>query len=257
MTTWATMYQEIASDLGGGRSNATDLVKIKTAIIDAIESHRAQHFFFNEASFSFATVDGTSAYGESVSGFPDNLIRLLGDYLYLDIDQDSDQRQEVRIVSIMEIQQARIGSEVKSHPEIAAFFDEQLELWPTPDDVHDVVGRCVVDVGSPIKKWVTSEFKFYKPDQLVTEMDDDYPDPGSAEENFWFGDSLGYGLIKHFALYLLYSGVYKATDGQDQRALVRSLGYKQEIEQRTALLTAPRRVRPYGLDDGMGDGWFA
>jgi hypothetical protein len=118
----------------------------------------------------------------------------------------------------------------------------------TASTVDIVRFRYIRTGGMPIKINTGSStspvWAFYKP-WTTTTMTDAYPDPSGGEVNPWFDTTVGYNVIRHHALFKLWSGPWRATAGEiqaQQMMYVEALTALQEI---TGSKNAPRQVQPY------------
>jgi len=104
--------------------------------------------------------------------------------------------------------------------------------------------RYIRTGGQPVKIYTGGAWAFYKP-WTTSAIADAYPDPAQGETNPWFDTTVGYNVIRHHALFKLWSGPWRAsgTEVQAQQLLyVEALTALQEI---TAGKNAPRQVQPY------------
>jgi hypothetical protein len=242
VTTWGTMGNEILSNTG---RPSGDREKVNRCIVDAIDAHRGDGFFFNETTFTVATVDGQSGYGEATSGFPKGLVEFIGDP-WLEVAQDSTILYRLQRAPWPTLLQLRESSPGKSQPTYWSWWNKLLELWPTPDaTVHNLRASCYAAPGTPVKKFntTTSVFDFFQPDG-VTAMADSYP--ASPTVNAWFAE--GYQMIRCYAEYLFYSQVIHAQNGRAEAALTAYLQSRGALEQRAARLSTPRFIEPMALD---------
>lgn len=240
---WGTLVQEIIEESGRPSSETT---RVKLKLCDAIAKHRAEHFWFNEVAWSFNLVAGTDSYGEATVGFPAGLVTIPRGSVYVDLAGSASSRYDLRAVSIEHLEALRASGPFSGEPDTWAFYAGKLELYPTPSSAADVLrGRAIVDRWNPIKKYSGGAWKFYKP--LTTsfvvgnELTDAYP--SAPDENPWVTEAAD--MIRAYALYLLWSQVWQATDDQAQRAMQFYLEARASHEDRTRSMTAPPRVEPY------------
>lgn len=249
------MVEEILSDTGRPSSDST---RVKLKICDALDAHRNEHFFFNEADFSFTTVINVDSYDTVTGGVPATLTKILGKYLFLDRLGVATDRWRVVRKSREYMDRLRSGSTPSGQPEVYAWFGSKIELYPKADaSGHIVRGRGSFDPGLIIKRFDTagSAWKFYKPATtsfvIGNEVGDDYPN--GADVNFWFQtptvqQSPGYTLIRWYAEYLLFSGVWQDTTGRGDRALQRYVELRAHIEDQSFNRSAPMEVAPVDGD---------
>lgn len=243
---WGTLYQRLLLSSGQPANQADH---VKQAIIDALDHHRHDKFYFNSLAFNFTLTASTANYGEATSGFPKELIEFVGEYLYVDIGGSADQRYPVRRVSQEELELSRAdGGAHEAQPEIWSYFNRELHFYPTPDSSTDVIrGRAYVDQWVPKASYEAAVWKYYKPLEAIggAVLTDDYPTGGDL--NPWLTESQVASLIRHYAEYLLWSQHWQATDGQDQKALMAYTQARHSLEQRTTAMQAPLQVEAFPI----------
>lgn len=245
---WGTIAHRILSQAG---QPVNQLDKVKLALIDALSHHRHDQLYFNQLFFFFNTVDGTPNYGEATSGFPKELIEIVGEYLFLDVNGVAGNRQPIERRTMEELELSRVGGTGdEGQPEIWAYSEREIHFHPTPDaSTHIISGRAYVDQWVPIPLWVGGTWKFYKP--LTTtfdasaELDDDYPT--SPDTNPWLTEDHASAMLRHYAEYLLWSQTWQAEDQQDQKALLAYTQARYSLEERSSSLGGPLQVEPYPI----------
>lgn len=266
MTNWGTMYNEILSNAS---RPSGDTEKIKRCIVDAIDAHRGDGFFFSEFDIHFRTFDGRSGYDETqvdlpgvtvvgTASFPKGIVEVIGE-LSLELGQDDTAMVQLCRVSWPTMLQLRAASPAsgttsagRGQPTHWSWWNKKLEFYPVPDaTVNNVRGTVYAAPGTIIKTYTGGAFAFYKPG-TTTAMADNYPD-GVTEFNAWFAE--GYQMIRCYAEYLFYSQVIHAQDGRAEASLTSYLQARQALEQRAARLSTPRFIEPMRLDEGFGYGW--
>jgi hypothetical protein len=248
VSNWSTIVQRVLSS-SGKPSNQAD--KVKLALVDAFDHHRHDHFYFNEIDFNFALVDNTSAYGETTAGFPKELLSIVGEFLFVDIDNDASSRFPVARRTQEELELCRAGGGAyTAQPDLWAFFNRQIQLYPTPNSNTDVLrGRALVDQWVPIVRYESGVWRFYKP--LTTtftsteELGIDYPTGGDL--NPWLTETQAAAMLRHYSEYLLWSQTWQATDGQDQQALMAYTQARHSLESRSMSMGGPLQVEPYPI----------
>lgn len=245
---WGTIIAGLLADTGRG---VVESDRLKRAVVLAIRQHADEHFWFNEVSFSFATVANQSAYTEGTLGFPNGLVSILGQNLFIDLAGSSSSRYAMHRRAQEYLENCRASATYVAPPEIFALFNKSLELYPTPDtSTHIIRGRAVVDQWTPIVRYEAGAWKFYKP--LTTSfiagnlIADDYPTGGDT--NPWLTDADD--VISLYAQYLYWSQMAQANDGQDQKALAAYVAALASLQEKTSNLGMPFELEPYpiGLD---------
>lgn len=236
--TWRTMYEEILSNAGRPSGDAD---KAKRAIVDAIDKHAAESFFFQSGEIRFDTVDGQSGYGDGagISG----LLEVVGPLTLL-VEGDATDLFLLPRISPNELLDARAfqaGSEAQ--PEAWAWLHGRIELFPTPDEtIHTVIGNGIFTHGRLTKRHNGTTYVYFTTDG-VTELTDNYPE--SVEVNQWF--DAGYTMIRSYAEYILYSSQLHAQAGQVERLLTRYLEHYDALKARTDRPAAVKYVVPMEL----------
>lgn len=245
---WGTIVAGLLTDMGRPPSDSD---KVKRCVVNAIRQHADEHFWFNELSFNFTTTINVSAYDEATSGFPKGLVSIQGELLFLDLAGVATQRYPLYRRTQEFIESCRAGVGYVAQPEQFAYYAKRLELYPTPDtSTHIIRGRAVVDQWSPIVRYESSVWKFYKP--LTTsfvvgnEMVDAYPTGGDT--NPWLTDADD--MIALYAQYLFWSQMAQATDGQDQRAQMAYVAALASHQEKTSALLGPFQIEPYPIGAG-------
>jgi hypothetical protein len=246
---WGTSYQRILLSSGKPANQADH---VKHALIDALDHHRHDQFYFNALAFNFTLTASTANYGEATTGFPKELISVVGEHLYLDRAGVASDRYPLARVSQEELELCQsAGGAYTAQPEIWAFFNREIHFYPTPDSSTDVVrGRAYVDQWVPILRFETPNWKYYKP--LTTsfiapnELTDTYP-VTPLDLNPWFTESGAAAMIRHYAEYLVWSQHWQANDGQDQKALMAYTQARHALESRSSSMLAPLQVEPYPI----------
>jgi hypothetical protein len=146
---------------------------------------------------------------------------------------------------------ARVLSSTRNTVTLLTAFTTQAAgptVTLTASTVDIVRFRYIRTGGMPIKintgTGTVPVWKFYKP-WTTADMTDAYPDPAAGEVNPWFDTTVGYNVIRHHALFKLWSGPWRATAGEiqaQQMMYVEALTALQEI---TGSKNAPRQVQPY------------
>lgn len=245
---WGTLYQRILLT-SGQPANQAD--RVKQALVDALSHHRHDRFYFSQTPFNFTLSASTAAYGEATAGFPKELVEVIGDHLFLDRGGLATDRHPLDRVSQEELalRQAADGGST-SQPEVWAFFNREIHLYPTPDSSTDIVrGRGFVDQWVPIVRYEAAVWKYYKP--LTTsfiggnELTDAYPTGGDL--NPWLTEDAAAAMLRHYAEYLLWSQAWQANDGQDTKALNAYTVARHSVEARTQALLSVLQIEPYPI----------
>jgi hypothetical protein len=128
MADLATLKTQIASDLR--RSNLT--TEIATAILDAIQDHGAERFYFNDtARYDFNTVNGTDVYAITAQAPIQEFVKI--DLIRAQLGSWYDVKEE----NYNEIE--RLYSTPSSgQPFLYAVFGNSLRLFPLPNAVYPI-----------------------------------------------------------------------------------------------------------------------
>lgn len=244
---WGTLVQKILLSSGQPANQADH---VKNALIEAMDELRHEHFWFNEVAFNFTLTAGTSQYGVATSGFPTGLLKILGEYLFLDLAGSADSRYPIERRDHEYIEAMRAAGPFQAQPELWSFFNQEIHLYPTPSSSTDVLrGRAVVDQWVPISRYESGAWKFYKPSTtsfvVGNELTDAYP--ASPDVNPWISNTEVAAMIRHYAENRLWSTYWQATDDQADRSLLAFTQARAAVESRTTQLLAPLQIAPYPI----------
>lgn len=212
------MVERIKGDVHQDASLDDDL--IKRSIVSAIERYKYTKFWFNEASSTFDTEDGTFQYGrESSSGAGDYypIYMLRPEIVRVTI---SSTLQVLRQVSPEEIRSRRVSSSVTGYPSVWGWYQEELWLDPVPNGAHTISLDYTEDIGSLNYAWSGSAWSYTTRDGSTALTD--------AHTSSWFTDAEE--LIRNRAEWDLYSTVYDNVESaamakdREMRALRRLAG---------------------------------
>lgn len=131
-----TMVQRIKDEVL--RDTSTEENYIKKAISSAIRFYRYHRFWFNEGTFTLATVDGTKDYvavSSGSSGYPRDLILI--DHLTLVNGQSL---MPLKKVGIQEFRALDTSDSHEGVPSHWTFHHETISLHPTPNAVYSIRG---------------------------------------------------------------------------------------------------------------------
>lgn len=124
MATYNDLQTQVASDLK--RSDLT--TDIQTAILDAVEDHGAERFWFNETrSYSLSVSAGTSGYSVSSSGAVQEFVRIDR----IDLAVGSSRNVKLERISPDEMEDL-YASPSTSQPTSWTYYADQVRLHPTP-----------------------------------------------------------------------------------------------------------------------------
>jgi hypothetical protein len=244
---WGTLCQEVLADAG---RPASELDRVKLKLIDAMARHRAEHYWFNEIPFNFTLTAGTDSYDETTVGFPAGLVGVLGDSVFVDLAGSASSRYAVTRSTIDYLERCRASGPFSGQPEVWALSSRKLELYPSPADSTDVLrGRAFVDQWVPIKRY-SAGWKFYLPGTTVFNVGNELTDayPASPATNPWITEA--HEMIRLYATYLLWSQVWQATDGQDQKALQAYVEARSVHDDRTRSYLGVLQIEPYPMGGG-------
>lgn len=142
MSNFGTMAQRIKDEIL--RDTSVDVTYAKKAIVSAIRTYRYHRFWFNEGTFSLATVDGTQSYAavsSGTAGYPRDLIVV--DRLTL---VNSDTLSPLEKVGIQSFRDMDTSDTSEGRPSHWTFHHEALLLYPTPDAVYTIRGDYVKEL---------------------------------------------------------------------------------------------------------------
>lgn len=141
MTTLTTMKSRIASELR--RSDLT--THIANAISTAIQAYEHERWFFNESrENTFSTIVEQQNYGAVEASFIGLISKL--DYLYIEI---GDQPFELLPRTMKEVEEVANDASFLGQPSEYAWYDEQLWLYPVPNEVWTIRVGAVLEPAAP------------------------------------------------------------------------------------------------------------
>lgn len=267
MSNWGTMTAELLAD--GQKPDVTlETPRVQRAIVDSIALHSRERLFYMEKRGAVTLVEGQGTYslGTTINNLPPDLLSISGDNIDVDINGDPIQRWQISHRPIETLDQVRRMQPLTGWPSYWSFYANNLEIWPAPNTTdlpaHIVRFRYLGAPGVPIKRLVSvdpenplalSAWRFFKP--FTTEFTDSdaamgvlYPDPAHVppETNEWFDTVLGYNVIRHHALYKLWSGPWRGSSDQAQQQQVMYLEALSGLKEWSDRKVSPRQVQPYG-----------
>jgi len=126
MTTFATMVSRVRDELNRGTDHDT---RIKQSIVSAIKYYTEKRFFFTTKRATSATADGVE------------YVALPSDFIEVDslILTEDDQNDILMERTPRWIEQHKLQVSYESRPECFAVQDNELRLWPTPDDTYSLL----------------------------------------------------------------------------------------------------------------------
>jgi hypothetical protein len=126
MGTLADLKSRIATELA--RNDLTS--QIANAVSDAIKFYGRERFWFNQSrTITFATVDGQEAYGEADQSLIPDLIKIDGIFFSTD-------KYPLDRYSPTDFEMLTGGSTSNGRPYAYTYTDEQILLYPTPNDAY-------------------------------------------------------------------------------------------------------------------------
>jgi hypothetical protein len=145
MATFSELKAEVAADLARSVQYTNDAAftsQVENAVLDAIEYHAADNFWFNQTrSATFPTVASTSEYtvssvltGTSTDG------TTIADFItiyYVQFAQSATSKYMLDLVAPDEMEDL-LESATEGQPTCYAYYDQQFRLYPVPDDVYTV-----------------------------------------------------------------------------------------------------------------------
>lgn len=256
MSNWGTLTQELLQD-GQKPDGTNETPRIQRAIVDSIALHSRERMFFMEKRGSLTLLQGQDSYGLGVGAnlLPPDLLSISGKTIDIDIGGDVNQRWAVAWKPAEAIDSLRRRQAFVGFPDYFGFYGNNIELWPKPNATGDVLRfRYLAAPGVPIKRFEGSAWVFYKPFTtsfvVGNVMTLAYPDPTVPETNSWFDTTVGYNVIRHHALYKLWSGPWRGSADQAQAQQVLYVEALTSLKEWSTRKSAPRQVQPYtGVED--------
>jgi hypothetical protein len=258
---WGTLTSELMAD-GQKPDTTKEAPRVQRAICDSIALHSRERLFFMEKRGSLTLLTGVDSYGlgTGANKLPVDLLSISGQTIDLDLQGDAAQRWQLRWRPAETIDDMRRRQAITGQPDYFGWYANNIELWPKPSRDGDVLRfRYLSAPGVPIKRFETSTWKFYKPYTtsfvVGNLMADAYPDPALSETNLWFDTVVGYNVIRHHALFLLWSGPWRGSADQAQQQQVMYLEALTALKEWSYRKSVPRQVQPYtGGEDSYYDG---
>lgn len=232
MTTWLTLLRDVA-DEGKRPDFAGDRPYIGKSACDAIRKHGGMHFFFTERTGNVTTLTGQVRYAKGVgaNNIPRDLHRVIGERITVHVNGQTDQGDDLKAVSWSRMDELRRGSAAANYPDVFCLWAGALEIFPPPDaDDHVLEFRYIAKPDLPLYVFDGSIYRFYLPNTTVFVTANELPDDWTSD---WLQNVGAYQLIKHYTLYLLYSGRWDGSRMQEQKALMRYTEVLAGIETET------------------------
>lgn len=293
---WGTLVQEILEEGNKLGSTVTETNRVQRAICRALAFFRDQRLITLEGRWSVTLVANQNAYQNVglVSGIPitltgafealatssittsedgtvagnpfspPNFMYPVGQTIDLDRGGLPTNRWELVWVPPEEIDVYRRYYDYVSQPDYWTWFDNTLELYPTPDQSGDIVrGRGVFDHGVPGSYFDGTNWNFTIPAVGGTRdgnaMSNDWPHVVASNgggivhqdiPHFWVGGP-GYPCLRAYCLWQLLTGVWQS------RPEV-AAGWRQQYEEhlkslqrRHNVANGARQILPW-----RGEGWY-
>jgi hypothetical protein len=145
MATFAALKSEVAADLSRAVdyvNNAVFTSQVENAVLDAIEMHSVERFWFNETrGATFSTVDGTANYTvtSAISGTSTDSTTI-ADFItleYIQFAQSATSKYRLDWVDGTEMEDLQ-ESATEGQPICYSYYDKQFWLYPIPDGVYTV-----------------------------------------------------------------------------------------------------------------------
>jgi hypothetical protein len=127
--TYGALKTRIADEIADSTLSSQIILAIETAI----KFYERKEFYFNAKTGTFVTVAAQEYYGSAANTDIPNIIRILDPMKAT----SSGYKYDIGIVPFSEIDTAQDGNRT-GRPEDAAYFAEQLRLYPIPDAVYTV-----------------------------------------------------------------------------------------------------------------------
>jgi hypothetical protein len=245
MSNWGTMAGTIMKRCN---RNETQLPAIKRAICDAIAKHRGDNFPWTQGAIAtFTLTTGQGSY--PLADFGISVIAFMGQKLTILYNGDANDSHPLEWASRERMFELYRGVADTGLPDFWSFWGEQFEVYPAPDAEHEIQFPYIADAGTPIYtgsiSGSTVTYTFYEPDG-VTVMTDAYGT--GAKYSPWFDQRKGYQMIAWYAEYLLWTTDWQASDGQDQRALMRYTEAEAQARMLASLQPRAKRIQAYDPD---------
>ena len=201
MSNWGTLVRRIQEETH--RYDPDSLDRIKRAICHAVDDEQYRDFYFNEATYDFATVAGTNEYEEESSagaadGYPADFLKLreatliVSSYSYGPVD----------VVPLRRWRKNNVSSGWQGYPDQVTWDREKLIFWPSPNGVYTITIDYTKNIGTPIANYVQSGGFFWS---FTNSLDGTTMVDFST--NAWFVE--GADLINEAAKEYLYAHVWK------------------------------------------------
>jgi hypothetical protein len=145
LATFDELKSEVAADLSRAvdyTSNAVFTSQVQNAVLDAIDIHSVERFWFNETrGATFSTVDGTSDYTvtSAIAGTSTDSTTI-ADFItidYVQFAQSATSKYMLDWVDGAEMEDL-LESGSEGQPTCYAYYDKQFRLYPIPDGVYTV-----------------------------------------------------------------------------------------------------------------------
>lgn len=200
MSDYQTLIRTIQEDTH--RKDSTSEDRIKRMIARSLRELKFEPFYFNEATYDFATVTGTDEYGEESSagaadGYPADFLKMreltliVSSYSYGPVD----------IVPLRRWRKNNVSSGWQGYPDQATWEREKIILWPSPNGVYTITLDYTKDLGIPVATYTDSTDTWaYTDSQTGSAMT-------ASDTNAWYTN--GQRLVAELAKYHLYSKVWK------------------------------------------------
>lgn len=233
MADFGTMVARIRTT---AKKSSSEDSRIKIAIIEAIATHRSARLRWNQAWLAMTLTLNQGTYTP-----PTDLISLIGSKGWIIRDGVADDRWPVERISRDDMEAYRSTLQISGVPSYFSFWDEAIELYPPSDsNAHVLRMPYVKDVGTLSYTATTADPPVYAfKDPAGAAMTDAYTSP-------WFDLKMGFQMIMYYALGDLWSNIWEADAGQDQKAQMRFAEALALAEDLTTLQQLPHRIDPWG-----------
>lgn len=145
MSNVETIRTRIAQDL---RQPSTGELadRIDLAIAQVLARLATERYGLNEAEKTISTVASQAAYS-----LGNDWIAPLGDgRAFIDVQQNDNLREPLTVISRSAYRELDASSVTDGYPDTITFWNKQMFVWPTPDEVHDIHLDYIKDLGVPV-----------------------------------------------------------------------------------------------------------
>lgn len=250
-----TLRQAVLADL----SNQVSAERVDRAICEAMKYWRSFPATFNRQRITLTCTANQDAYGTGTSAilpqdngpydheawtvetFPASAVFVAVPNPVLEIRHlrvlDGDRPRELNKVSMYELEDLRSTGRTAAFPTHWSWWDEKLILAPVPTTAAVIQGLAIVDLGTPLAKYITSAW--------ATRTPNDGAALNTLYTNGWL--THGFETLKYQTLAILYANVVQGEVGQiqSQGALQQAQAHYERIRDMEVKRDFPKTLAPY------------